>query len=154
MWDNYAEMDFPHRSNTRRLAEFPVREAASCEARARRRCADRGMRHAYRRQRARMCLCLGAGRKARQAPCVCASPLELGSSPVPIRAASRWPLCFSAREGAEAGPVRNLKERWGVGTEGCREYFIGVFGKAAKPFFYKRNFEVIIKCINRQLRIR
>jgi hypothetical protein len=63
-------------------------------------------------------------------------------------------LCFSAREGAEAGPVRNLKERWGVGTEGCREYFIGVFGKAAKPFFYKRNFEVIIKCINRQLRIR
>ena len=57
-------------------------------------------------------------------------------------------------DGAEAGPVRNLKERWGVGTEGCREYFIGVFGKAAKPFFYKRNFEVIIKCINRQLRIR
>ncbi len=42
----------------------------------------------------------------------CASPS------VPIRAASRWPWCFSAREGAEAGPVRNLKERWGVGTEG------------------------------------
>ena len=60
----------------------------------------------------------------------------------------------SAGDGAEAGPVRNLKERWGVGTEGIREYSSGVFGKAAKPFFYKRNFDVIIKCINRQLRTR
>ncbi len=60
----------------------------------------------------------------------------------------------SAGDGAEAGPVRNLKERWGVGTEGIREYSSGVFGKAAKPLFYKRNFEVIIKCINRQLRTR
>ena len=118
MWDNYAEMDFPHRSNTRRLAEFPVRKAASCEARVRRRYADRGMRHAY--------------------------SVVL----VPITAASRWLLRF----GVGAGPVRNQKERWGVGTEGITVDFIGVFGKAAKPFFYKRNFEVIIKCINRQLR--
>ena len=101
---------------------------------------DRGMRHAYRRQRARMCLCLGAGRKARQAPCVCASPLELGSSPVPIRAASRWPLCFSAREGAEAGPVRNLKERWGVGTESCKGYSKGVFGECGKAAFLQKEF--------------
>ena len=128
MWDNYAEMDSPHRSNTRRLAEFPVREAASCEARARGKCADRGMRHAYRRQRARMRLCLGAGRKARQAPCVCASPLELGSSPVPIRAASRWPLCFPSaycgRRGGRAcaeleGEVGRRHRRQRIGTRAC-----------------------------------
>ena len=76
------------------------------------------------------------------------------SSPVPIRAASRWPLRFPHVGGAGAGPVRNLKERWGVGTEGKTVYFIGVFGKAASPPFYKKNFEVIIKCINRQLQIR
>ena len=33
------------------------------------------------------------------------------------------------KDGVEAGPVRNLKERWGVGTEGIREYSRGVFGK-------------------------
>ena len=48
MRDNYADMGFLHLGNTRRLAEFSVREAASCEARARGKCADRGMRHAYR----------------------------------------------------------------------------------------------------------
>ena len=80
----------------------------------------------------------------------------IGAWKLPSANTSSFPvaLTFFRKEGVEAGPVRNLKERWGVGTEGCREYFIGVFGKAAKPFFYKRNFEVIIKCINRQLRIR
>ena len=106
MWDNYAEMDFPHRSNTRRLAEFPVREAASCEARARRRYADRGMRHAY------------------------------SVVSVPITAASRWFLCF----GAGAGPVRNQKERWGVGTEGITVDFIGVFGKRGHFAFLQKEF--------------
>ena len=83
----------------------------------------------------------------------------IGAWKLPSANTSSFPVAFvffrqHTVEGAEARPVRNLKERWGVGTEGCREYFIGVFGKAAKPFFYKRNFEVIIKCINQQLRIR
>ncbi len=47
-------------------------------------------------------------------------------------------LAFFRKEGVEAGPVRNLKERWGVGTESCKGYSKGVFGKAAKLFFYKR----------------
>ena len=106
MRDNYADMGFLHLGNTRRLAEFPVREAASCEARARRRYADRGMRHAYREVL------------------------------VPITAASRWFLCF----GAGAGPVRNQKERWGVGTEGITVDFIGVFGERGHFAFLQKEF--------------
>ena len=131
-----------------RLAAFSFREASSCEARARR--GDCRPGNAARIKKATGAYASGSWCGAQGKRHVfCASPS------VPIRAASRWPLrVFVSGNGVEAGPVRNLKERWGVGTEGCREYFIGVFGKAAEPFFYKRNFEVIIKCINRQLRIR
>ena len=46
----------------------------------------------------------------------------------------------SAGDGAEAGPVRNLKERWGVGTEGITVYFIGVFGGRSHTAFLQKEF--------------
>ncbi len=61
--------------------------------------------------------------------------------------------CVCMRGTRKAGPVRNLKERWGVGTEseiGTQ----GCFWEGGKAVLLQKNFEVIIKCINRQLRIR
>ena len=46
----------------------------------------------------------------------------------------------SAGDGAEAGPVRNLKERWGVGTESCKGYSKGVFGECGKAAFLQKEF--------------
>ena len=43
-------------------------------------------------------------------------------------------------ESAEAGPVRNLKERWGVGTEGITVDFIGVFGERGYAAFLQKEF--------------
>ena len=43
-------------------------------------------------------------------------------------------------DGVEAGPVRNLKERWGVGTEGIRKYSRGVFGERGQAAFLQKEF--------------
>ena len=55
---------------------------------------------------------------------------------VPIHAASRW----SSRFSAGTGPVRNQKERWGVGTEGITVDFIGVFGEYDYFVFLQKEF--------------
>ena len=44
------------------------------------------------------------------------------------------------KDGVEAGPVRNLKERWGVGTEGITVDFIGVFGEYDYFVFLQKEF--------------
>ncbi len=55
------------------------------------------------------------------------------------------------RQGERGGrPVRNLKERWGIGTEaGMRKFRECFLGSASRRRFYKRDFEVIIKCVVR-----
>jgi hypothetical protein len=137
--------------------KLSFREASSCEARAREEGLPTGECGTHIEGNGHACVCVSV-RGARQGKRHVFA-LRHWSLEAPQCQYEQLPggLCVFRQhtvEGAEARPVRNLKERWGVGTEGCREYFIGVFGKAAKPFFYKRNFEVIIKCINRQLRIR
>ena len=85
-----------------------------------------------------MRLCLGAGRKA-SAMCFALrhqcqyEQLPGGLCVFPL-------VCQHTRDGAEAGPVRNLKERWGVGTEGLTGYFRGVFGKAARAVLLQKEF--------------
>ena len=75
-----------------------------------------------------MCLCPRCGAQGKR-HVFCASPLE---HKLPSANTSSFPVAFVffRKEGAEAGPVRNLKERWGVGTESVTVDFIGVFGKA------------------------
>ena len=79
-----------------------------------------------------MRLCLGAGRKASAMCFALRHQCQYEQLPGGLRA-------FTGN-GAEAGPVRNLKERWGVGTEGIRKYSRGVFGERSKAAFLQKEF--------------
>ena len=82
---------------------------------------------------------LGAGRKAVEAPCF-ALRHSANTSSFPVAFARFRIVCHHTKEGVEAGPVRNLKERWGVGTEGIRKYSRGVFGERGKAAFLQKEF--------------
>ena len=97
----------------------------------------------------RVCVC-ALVRGARQAPCVLRFAVSANTSSFPVAFAR---FRFGERRGGRAcaeleGEVGRRHRRQRIGTQAC--FWEG--GKS--PFFYKRNFEVIIKCINRQLRIR
>ena len=62
------------------------------------------------------------------------------TSSFPVAFARFRIVCHHTKDGVEAGPVRNLKERWGVGTEGITVDFIGVFGERGHFAFLQKEF--------------
>ena len=104
-----------------RLAAFSFREASSCEARARKEGLPTGECGTHIEGNGRACVCVSV-RGARQGKRHVFA-LRHWSLEAPQCQYEQLPggLCVFRQhtvEGAEAGPVRNLKERWGVGTEG------------------------------------
>ena len=117
------------------------REASSCEARARQEGLPTGECGTHReddRRKGVSAIC-GAGRKAVEAPLL-ALRHSANTSSFPVAFARFRIVCHHTKDGVEAGPVRNLKERWGVGTEGIRKYSRGVFGERGQAAFLQKEF--------------
>ncbi|MBR1885012.1 MAG: hypothetical protein IJ812_01270 [Schwartzia sp.] len=112
--------------------KLSFREASPCEARAREEGLPTGKCGTHREGNGaqKRLVILGAGREAMEAPCFALRRWSFAKLPSANTSSFPVAFVFFRKEGAEAGPVRNLKERWGVGTESVTVDFIGVFARA------------------------